>query len=275
MSFFENVLYGFVSGLAEFLPVSSRAHQILIRYLLGVATRDPVQDLLVHIGLLFSIFFGCRDLIFRLRRQQKLNLSRKRKHAIVDGKSVYDLRLMKTATAPLLVGLLLLFSTVHLENNLLFVLAFGVLNAFILLLAEHSSRGNKDSRTMSGLDGIIIGVLGSLSVFPGISRTGIVSSYATLRGADSQNAANWAILLGVPALIILSCFDLFSAFSFAFSIISFSSIIGYIISGVAAFCGGSIAISLFQIILSRSGFNSFAYYSLGTALFSFVLYLIT
>ncbi len=275
MSLLENTVYGFVSGIAEFLPVSSRAHQVLIRYLFGSTARDPFQDLLVHIGLILSILAACREILLRLRRQHKANAGRKRKIQLMDGKSVYDLRLIKTACIPLLLGLLLSFATDKLENNLLFLLAFLILNAVILLFADHSSHGNRDSRTMSALDGIAIGVLGSFSVLPGISRTGIIASYASLRGADSQNAAIWAVLLGIPALLFWTFFDLIGIFTFGISVASFSVILGYILAGSAAFCGGYIGISLLQAILSRSGFSGFAYYSLGTALFSFVLYLIT
>ena len=275
MSLVENIIYGFISGIAEFLPVSSRAHQVLIRYLFGSTARDPFQDLLVHIGVILSIFVACREILIRLKRQHRVNTVRKRKIQMMDGKSVYDLRLIKTACIPLLLGLLLSFVTSKLENNLLFLLGFLILNAVILLLAEHSSHGNRDSRTMSALDGIAMGVLGSFSVFPGISRTGIIASYATLRGADSQNATIWAVLLGIPALLFWTFFDLFGMFTFGVSVASFSVILGYILAGAAAFCGGYIGISLLQAVLNRSGFLGFAYYSFGAAIFLFVLYLIT
>ena len=36
MNFFETCLYGLISGLAEFFPVSADAHQLLVRLLFGV-----------------------------------------------------------------------------------------------------------------------------------------------------------------------------------------------------------------------------------------------
>ena len=205
MSLLESIIYGFVSAIAEFLPISSRAHQILIRYIFGLDTRDPVQDLLVHIGLIFSVFISFRDVIFHFRRYRKLKRRGKRKHQFLEGKNAYDFRLIKTASLPLILGLLLSFATQALSDNLLYLLVFLTLNAVILFIAEHSSRGNRDSRTMSALDGFVMGVLGSLSVFPGISRTGIIASYATARGADSQNASSWAVLIGIPALFFGLC----------------------------------------------------------------------
>ena len=128
---------------------------------------------------------------------------------------------------------------------------------------------------MTGLDAIMMGLVGALSVFPGISRTGIISSYATVRGAETQNGATWAILLGIPALLFAICFDLFSYIIFGVFSVSFIIIMQYFLAGVAAFCGGYAGISLFKIVINRSGFSGFAYYSIGAAIFTFILYLIT
>ena len=45
MSFFNSIFYGFISGITEILPVSSQAHQALMRYLFGVDTRIPIKRL--------------------------------------------------------------------------------------------------------------------------------------------------------------------------------------------------------------------------------------
>lgn len=276
MSIIESILYGFVSGLSAFLPVSSHAHQSLMCYLFGISTRNSLQEILVHIGLMFSIFVGCREIIFRLRREQKLmSATRRRRMRAVDAKSYYDLRLLKTATFPLLIGLLLYITTQKLENNLVAIMGFLLVNAFALLVAEHSRHGNRDARTMTGLDGIVMGILGALSVFPGVSRTAMIASYATVRGADSENVSNWAILLGIPAIAFAICFDVFRIVTVGVGGFSFSAFIGCLLSGAAAFTGGYVGISLLKAVLANSGFSKFAYYSIGAALFSFIIYLIT
>ncbi len=276
MSVVESILYGLISGMTEFLPVSSRAHQSLIRYLFGVDTRVPLQELLVHIGVFSSILAGCYDSIVRLRREQKvISVSRRRRVRSLDSKSYYDLRLLKTASVPLIIGLFLNLVTAGLEGKLLMLMSFWLCNAAVLLLADHTRRGNRDSRTMSALDGIVMGILGAFSAFPGISRTGIISAYTAARGSDSQNTVNWAVLLGIPAMLLAICFDLFYIVTGGIGVGSVGMILGYFLSGLAAFGGGYMGISLFRLLLNHSGFSKFAYYSIGTALFSFFLYLIT
>ncbi len=275
MSIFESIIYGLVSGITEFLPVSSNAHQILLRYLFGVDSRVPLQELLVHIGVLLAIFAGCKDVLFRLRIEQRtLSNSRRKRHS-TDSRSYFDLRLLKTACVPLLLGLLLNIVTFRKESNMGMLIAFSLLNALILLLADHTSRGNRDSRTMSGLDGIVMGIAGALSAFPGMSRTGMISAYTAARGAEGENVANWAVLLGIPAMLFAICFDLVLLIAMDFMGMTFVMFLGYVLSGVMAFAGAYLGISLLKIALNQSGFSGFAYYGIGTALFSFILYLIT
>lgn len=276
MSIIESIIYGFVSGIAEFLPVSSRAHQILLRYIFGVDSRNFLQEFLVHIGLLVSIIVGCRETLSRLRREQKaLSLTRHRNKRSLDPKSYYDIKLLKTAAIPLIIGLFLTPATIKMDNNLLAIMAFLIVNGFVLFVAEHTQRGNRDSRTMTGLDGIVIGILGSLSVFPGISRTGMISAYTSARGADSENATSWAFLLGIPATAFFVCFDIYGMITIGAGVISISILAGYILAGISAFCGGYISISLFRAVLNHTGFSQFAYYSVGAAFLTFILYLIT
>ena len=274
MTLLKCLLYGFISGITEFLPVSSGAHQVLTCYLLGMSSRDPLLDFLVHISVLLAVIIASRESLLRFQHQQKFHISR-RKRRIIDSQSFYELRLLKTATVPLFIGLLFSVITQDLGSNLLVLVCFLILNAVILLWAEHATRGNRDARTMSGLDGITMGLIGAFSVLPGISRTGIIASYATFRGADNHHAANWAVLLAIPALIFAVCFDLFYLISSGLFSPSFSTVIQYFFAVISSFGGGYVGISLFKFIINRSGFSGFAYYSFGVAIFTFILYLIT
>ena len=275
MSVFENILYGLVSGLTEFLPVSSRGHQSLLRYLFGADTRSSLQDLLVHIGILVSVIIACREKIARLFRVQRTaSLMRRKRSRHLDSKSYYDLQLLKAATFPLIAGMLLYASAERLENSLPALMGFFTLNGVILLIAEHSRRGNRDGRTMSGADGIALGVFGAASVLPGISRSGMMVSYALFRGVDRQSAVIWAILLGIPAALFGIGYNLFAILIRGVGVVSARIIVGDILACIGAFCGGYIAISLLRLLSAQDDNSHFAYYSFGVVMLTFVLYLI-
>lgn len=275
MSIFESIIYGIVAGLTQFLPVSSVAHQTVIRHIFGAESRIPLQDLFVHVGVLLSILFAQKSLLTRLLREHQITSRIRRKRQTADRTFFYDLKLLKSATLPLLICLLLNIAVFEMDNNFLLVVLFLLINAVVLFITDHSSRGNKDASRMTGLDGIIMGISGALSAFPGISRTGMIISYSISRGANMQNGINWAVLLSIPALFFAVLFDGYLMTVIAGGSLSFLSIISYLFSSIGAFAGGYAGISLLQLILNRSGFSSFAYYSFGTALFTFILYLIT
>lgn len=276
MSFFASIIYGFISGITEILPVSSQGHQALMRYLFGAQTRIPLQELLVHIGVFFSIIVGSSEMLRTLMRDQRTLSSRyrRRKHH-TDNRSYFELRLLKSAAVLLFIALFAYFATQKLETGLLPAMTFWIVNAIILFVADHMPRGNRDARTMSSLDGVVMGIVGTLSVFPGISRTGMISSYTIARGVDNDTSANWAILLGIPALLFYILFDLIGLLTYGLGVHTMGATIACVISGAAAFLGGYLAVSLLKLILSHSGLSKFAYYCIGAAMFTFAIYLIT
>lgn len=274
MNWLRSIIYGLVSGVAEFLPISSAAHMALIRQIFGAEGTDPVRDLLVHIATLLALFTGCRNMIRSLQREQemaaKAGRSGKRQRSF---RGLLDIRLIKTAAVPMLIGLLLFFVTRNLENNLVVISVFLMVNGLILFIPERMTKGNKDARSMTRLDGIFMGLAGALSVFPGISRIGTTTSAAVARGADRHHALNWALLLSIPAVLLIIGFDVLSLFTQGAAAGFWQNILGYILSALAAYAGGYASISLVRALTARGSFGGFAYYCWGAGLFLFILYL--
>lgn len=275
MSWLESIVYGFISGLAEFLPISSRGHQIILIQIFGVSQLDPVRSLFIYLGVLLALITCCASMIGRFRREAKLaERYRHSRTAHAELKTGYDMRLLKTAAVPLLLGLLLNMGTSNIENNPVWVILFFLINGTLMFVVEHIRHGNKDARSMSGFDAILIGISSALSVLPGISRVGINSLTATARGADRQHALNWALMLSIPALILLCGFDVLRIIGGQYAAASFSVVLGYILSTVFAFAGAYSGILIMRFLTVRTGYSGFAYYSWGAAMLLFVLYLI-
>ena len=55
MSVFKAVILGIVQGIAEFLPISSSAHLILIPYLLGWEESSLAFDVALHFGTMMAV----------------------------------------------------------------------------------------------------------------------------------------------------------------------------------------------------------------------------
>ncbi len=272
MNLLECLLYGLISGFSEFLPISSQAHQALLLKIFGFTQHNYVQDFMIHIAVLSSIIFSNRSLLERIRREKKLSThSRARHNRRVEYRGLLDLRIVKTAAVPMVIGLLFTSIARPLQYSLPILSLMLIINGIILYIPQQMLQGNKDSTVMSKLDSILMGIGGAFSVFPGISRVGATTSVAIARGADRQHAFNWSILLSIPALLVLCAFDFFALFgnTGSFTVGFF----GHLFSVIGAFTGSYLSIILIRFLTVRIGFSGFAYYSWGAALFSFILYL--
>lgn len=275
MSLIASILYGIVSGLTEIFPVSSQANQMVMRQLFGVAQKEPVRDLLVHIGVLVGIFVACRGMFTKIRREQVLAYRMRRNPSQVHAlKGVYDMRLVRTAAPIMLVGMLInLFFNNFYQHRPLFCLVL-LANAALTLVPTYLHQGNKDARSMSGMDGMLIGLAAAFSAIPGISRNGAIMFMTLIREADKRNGVTWALLLSVPAVGMLILLDIISMFTVGIGAITLAVVGGYLLSAVFAFAGSVLAISALKALINHSDYTCFAYYDFGLALFSFVLYLI-
>ena len=275
MSLFASIIYGFVSGLTEIFPVSSQANQMVMRQLFGVAQKEPIRDLLVHIAILLGIFIACRGMFAKIRREQVMAYRMRRNPSQVHAlKGVYDMRLVRSAAPIMLVCMFFnLFFKNFYEHRPLFSLIL-VINAALTLIPTYLHQGNKDARSMSGLDGMLIGLAAGLSAIPGISRNGAIMFMTLIRKADKQNGVTWALLLSVPAVVMLILLDFIAMFTVGIGTLTLVVFSGYLLSMVSAFVGAYLAVSAIKMLITHSDYSGFAYYDFGLALFSFVLYLI-
>jgi len=275
MDLIASIIYGFVSGMAEIFPVSAQANQMVMRHLMGVPQKEPIRDLLIHIAVLGAVFLACRGMFSKIRREQILAHRMRRNPSQVHAlKGVFNVRLVRTATPIMAVGLIasLFFGKLY-QNRLLFSLML-LLNGVLILIPVYMHQGNKDARSMSRFDGIMVGVAAAFSGVPGISRNGAIMFATLTRGAEKQNGVTWALLLAVPAMVVLSFVDLISIFSVGVGSITMMVLLGYLASAACAFVGAYLAVTIIRALITRADYSAFAYYDFGLALLVFVLYLI-
>lgn len=274
LSWPESLLFGLVSGLAEFLPVSAQAHRALLLTLFGTGGEDGVLSLLVHAGALLAAATASQNQIRQIRREQKLSkVPKRRRKRQPDAKILLDGQIVKSAFLPALLGFAMYFTVRSWRSSLPVIAAFLLLNGLILFLPSHLPSGNKDSRSMSRFDSLLIGLAGALGILPGVSRVGATTTVAIARGADKQQALSWSLLLSIPILLCLMGLDVYSILTLGTGGIGAASAFQYLFSGAAAFCGAYIAIIFMRFLAVNLGFSGFAYYSWGAALFAFILYM--
>ena len=271
MNWLQSLIYGVISGLTEYLPVSSLAHQRILHSLFGVSQSDPICDLLVHLAVLFAVFTTCKDLLHQFRGGSVQVHNRRSQQRVQNS---YSMRLVKTAFFPMIITMIILAYIRKGDVSLISVAIFSIINGILIYLPNRMLQGNKDASGMSVADSWIVGLAGSLSVLGGVSRIGATVSVATMRGADRNKALSWALILSVPALVVLCGLDFFNIVFYSGVINVLGNLLGYILAIIGSYFGAVASIMLVRYITSHTSHIWFAYYSWGVGLFSFILYLI-
>lgn len=189
MTFAILLLLALVQGIAEFLPISSSGHLIVLGNWLG-GSEGALPDLndvniVLHLGTLGSI------VVFYWRRVLKL---------LTDDRRVIWLMFIGTLPA-IFVGLPLKLMFEHLlESPLVAGLLFPV-TGLVLLWTLRLPQGELDYRKMSWCDALIIGGCQAVAILPGLSRSGSTIAAGLTRGLNRASAATFSFLLAIPAIL--------------------------------------------------------------------------
>jgi len=197
MSIIESILWGALQGLTEFIPVSSSGHLVVIPHIFSVAAPRLVFNIGVHVGTLLAV------VIYFRRDIPKLFTANKRLGFLV-----------LFATIPVLIsGLLFADRIKEFFGYSAYLGWFFVVNGCMLLLLHLQLRRRADtapagSNTTPNIwQALIIGVIQSLALFPGISRSGITITAGVLAGLHREDAYRFSFLLFIPATLLAFLFS--------------------------------------------------------------------
>ena len=276
LNLLESLLYGLVSGLSEILPVSGPAHRSFMLQLLGENGDQGLLHLMIHIGILTALYYGCQNHILRMVRARKLaRIPKRKRKRPLDVRSLMDLSLLKTMAVPVILALFLYDRVSALSSKRILVSILLFVNGIILYVPQFLPGSNRDSRTLSRVEGVCMGLGGALSVVPGISGTGVISSVASVCGVDKAYGLNMALLLDMVLIAGQMIHDVMAIVSIGVAGITFLSILGYILAGAAAFAGAYLSIRILRALMKERGLGIFAFYCWGMSLLTFILYLST
>lgn len=269
-----NLIYALITGLTEFLCVDATAHGMLLRMIGGQSHSDPLLTVFLRLGVLGALVTACWTRIRRLMRERRLSQSSRQRHKWQsDPVAQLDLRVLKTAVIPVLIGVLFYRRAQEWINGLPALVIALVLNGIVVYVPRLLSQGNKDGRSVSRLDSVVIGLGSVLGCIPGFSRMGGMLTAGAVRGLDRTYALDLSLLLSVPALVGLLLFDIVALFTakIPFGLLA---LVLYLLYAAISFGGAWLMIMLMRYLSVKIGYSGFAFYSWGFALFVFILYLI-
>lgn len=269
----HKAIFALISGFSELVFASTTAHQMLYRTVTGYDLSDNLLSLGIHLGCFIALMMNCRSRIKQLRSEKKLESSGKRRRGRQpDIASLMDIRILNTAVIPLLLGFLLYRTAARWISGPFLMALILLINGAVLFLPRLLSAGNKNGRSFTQMDGLLMGLAGILGMIPGFSRMGCMYSIGTARGAEKSYALELCLLLNIPAVAAMLCVDFYGCLTAA---VDFSALqlLGAMVAAVASYAGAHMGIGLIRMICNRSTTVGFAYYSWGFAIFMLLIYL--
>jgi len=230
------VISGIVQGAAEFLPISSSGHLVILHRLIGIGEPQIGFDIFLHLGTLLAIF-------------------------IVFGKDI-----LECFTSKKRIGFLVIAGSVV---TVAWVLVFGkgieasfgnpktvgamfIVTGAWLILGSFVRFGTEG---LTGLKAVLIGLAQGIAVMPGISRSGATISTGLFLGLSGDMAARFSFLLSIPAVIGAVLFKVRDGGA------GFGGFSGYYIAGfAAALVTGVFSLKLLLRMLAKSRFHWFGIY---------------
>ena len=275
LNWLESCVYGLFSGLLDIIPVSAQAHSILLLKFFGVKASSDVLNLLIHLAVFAALYYNSQVQLVRMQRARALARvpKRKRKRPL-DVRSMMDWSMLKTMLIPAFLGVYLRQFTVGMHSKLMLISIFLFLNGMILYLPQFFPTSNRDSRTLSRIEGLLMGLGGAAAAVPGISAVGTTTSIASVCGVDRTYGLNMALLMNMGISAGLMVYDLLGIATNGFGGLSILIFISYLFSAAAAFGGATLGIKLMRHLAAGQGFSFFGVYCWGLALFTFILNLI-
>lgn len=267
----ESILLGLMSGFFEMVPVSAQVHRLLMLKFAGIQSSLPLQDLLIHIGILLALYISCQKQLLRMSRAKALShVPPKKRRRPLDVQSLMDWRLLRTMLIPVIVMLFFYRYTRKWNQNPLWLAGFLVINGGILFLPQFFPTGNRDSRTLSRVEGLLMGLGGSAAILPGISAVGTAASVGSICGIDRRYALDMAVLMNLFFTVGWIVYDVMALAGGIGDVTVWLVVKGLLTMG-AAFGGTLLGVRLMRYLAKEHGYTIFAFYCWGIALFTFIL----
>ncbi|HEY8543644.1 MAG TPA: undecaprenyl-diphosphate phosphatase [Acidimicrobiales bacterium] len=195
MSLVHAIVLGIVQGLAEYLPISSSGHLVLVPWLFGwddFANDESLKktfDVALHLGTLAGAVMYFRSDIRRLVRAAILDPKRK------DGRLAW---LIALSAVPAAITGALFADWIEERTDQIWTIAVMLIVGALALAWADGALGKRTVDEVTAKDSLIIGVGQALALQPGVSRSGVTMTIGRFVGLGRDAAARFAFLMSLP-----------------------------------------------------------------------------
>ena len=274
LNWLQSLILGLVSGLTDLLPLSSQAHQTILLTFFGQTGNIPVTRLVIHLASIITILVCIRGRIGQIRRQLRiLRMPRRRRNRPVDLTVMMDLRILRTALVPM-IAMLLLYGVTRRWDGLPLLAAACLLNAVILYSPGLFPTADKDSRLVTPMESLYMGLGAGTGILPGMSALGVSYSLGVLHGIDKKYMVHLAVFMHLVISAGMVFYDVLDILSAGVDVQGAMTILSWVAAGVSSVVGTMLGLRILDRAVHRKDLTGFGFYSFGLALLTFILYLV-
>ena len=252
-NYLEVLILSIIQGISEFIPVSSSAHLIIFSNIINFSNKSLIFDVGLHLGSLLAVIFYFRKELINILNDKKL------------------FNLLLIGSIPLiLVGYIFYSSGIVDSFRNLKIIAWTTLIFGILMYFADTFKIKKNIKNDLTIKNIlIIGLLQTLAIIPGVSRAGITITAGRFLNFDRYDSSKISFYLSIPALIGASVLSLKDAVN---ENLGFNFLL--IISIILSFIFSYLTIKYFLIYTKKFSLKFFVIYRvvLSIIIFSIIYY---
>lgn len=238
MTIWIAMLLGLVQGIAEFLPVSSSGHLLLIQKMFGITEGALFFTVMLHLATLIAVFIVYWPTLVELI-----------KHPF---QKTVGLLIIATIPAVIIAVLSKMIAPVEAFFDAADAgqyLGFGfLLTSILLFISDHVRHTRIDEngekveikgkklKNMQVTDALVIGCMQGVGVLPGVSRSGSTISGALFTGLNRKTAADFSFLMSIPAIIGGAIFEVPDALKTGLGDMHWTTLVaGMLVAGITGY----------------------------------------
>lgn len=183
----ELVILSIVQGITEFLPISSSAHLIVLTKYFNFNNSNLTLDISLHTGSLLAIILYFKKDLKNFIKNKKL------------------FKKILFTSIPLTISgfLLIKFNYIELLRSYKIIGWSTIIFGIILYISDLKKVNRTIKKDFTYFNTITIGFIQTLSLIPGVSRSGIIITGARLLNFNRVDFAKLAFLTSIPILTII------------------------------------------------------------------------
>lgn len=255
MNYFDALLLGLVEGIAEFLPISSTGHLILMSHWLGIPDDEFLRsfEIFIQLGAIAAVVFVYWRSLLSVGILSRLICS-----------------FIPTA----LIGFFLypFIKDFLLGSQFIVVLALALGGIFLILFErfhKESDDGKEGIESITYKQAILIGFYQSVAMIPGVSRSAATIIGGLFLGLKRVTIVEYSFLLAVPTISAATGYDLLKSYD----TFSFSALPLMMVGFLASFVVALFVINYLLKFLKKHNFTIFGWYRIVLAILFFVFIL--